>query len=154
MLPQYQFKMATPLATCTKEEQRSVICFLNSEGLKPIEVRQQMKVQYGDVCLSLQQVYEWSRKFRNGVTFVTDALCLGQAHHVVAPVYCSSWGHCDGKSPWDNRSGVFNPWPTGHLQPSGEFCAAREGYFTKYNALWILKLESLDTNVLYMTKGK
>ena len=31
------------------------------------------------------------------------------------------------------------------LRPSGEFCAAREGYFTKYNALWILKLESVDT---------
>ena len=27
------------------------------------------------------------------------------------------------------RAGVFNP------RPSGEFCAAREGYFTKYNAL-------------------
>jgi hypothetical protein len=22
-----------------------------------------MKVQYGDACLSLQQVYEWTRKF-------------------------------------------------------------------------------------------
>ena len=31
------------------------------------------------------------------------------------------------------RSGVFNPRPTGHLRPLGEFCAAREGYFTKYN---------------------
>ena len=30
-------------------------------------------------------------------------------------------------------AGVLNPRP-----------AAREGYFTKYNALWILKLESLD----------
>ena len=35
--------------------------------------------------------------------------------------------------------------PAGRLRPSGEFCAAREGYFTKYSALWILKLESLDT---------
>ena len=35
--------------------------------------------------------------------------------------------------------------PAAHLRPSGKFCAAREGYFTKYNALWILKLESLDT---------
>ena len=34
-----------------------------------------------------------------------------------------------------SRAGVFNPRPTGHLRPSGEFCAAREGYFTKYNAL-------------------
>ena len=28
----------------------------------------------------------------------------------------------------------------GGLRSSGEFCMAREGYFTKYNALWILKL--------------
>jgi hypothetical protein len=26
-----------------------------------------MKVQYGDACLSLQQVYEWTRKFMNGI---------------------------------------------------------------------------------------
>ena len=25
--------------------------------------------------------------------------------------------------------------PAGCLRPSGEFCAAKEGYFTKYNAL-------------------
>ena len=33
------------------------------------------------------------------------------------------------------RPGVFNPRPVGRMRPSGEFCAAREGYFTKYNAL-------------------
>ena len=41
-------------------------------------------------------------------------------------------------------TGVFNPRPAGRLWPSGEFCAAREGCFTKYNAWRILKLESLD----------
>jgi len=46
-------KMASPLATCTKEEQRSVIHFLGSEGVKPIEIHRRMKVQYGDACLSL-----------------------------------------------------------------------------------------------------
>jgi len=49
--------MAAPLATCTKEEQRSVIRFLSNEEVKPIEIHQQMKVQYGDACLSLRQVY-------------------------------------------------------------------------------------------------
>ena len=34
-----------------------------------------------------------------------------------------------------SKPGVFNPRPAGRLRPSGEFCAAREGYFTKYNAL-------------------
>ena len=38
-----------------------------------------------------------------------------------------------------SRTGVFNP------RPSSEFCVAREGYFTKYNAYLILRLESLDT---------
>ena len=51
-------KMAPPLATCTKEEQRSVARFLRSEGVKPIEIHRRMGVQYGDACLSLQQVYE------------------------------------------------------------------------------------------------
>jgi len=49
--------MTAPLATCTKEEELSVTRFLNSEGVKPIEIHRRMKVQYGDVCLSLQQAY-------------------------------------------------------------------------------------------------
>ena len=32
-----------------------------------------MKVQYGDACLSLQKVYEWTRKFMNGISSVTDS---------------------------------------------------------------------------------
>ena len=36
------------------------------------------------------------------------------------------------------KAGVFNQRPAGRLRPSGEFWAAREGYFTKYNALWRL----------------
>ena len=46
--------VAAPLATCTNEEQRSVIPFLGSKGVKPIEIHRRMKVQYGDACLSLQ----------------------------------------------------------------------------------------------------
>jgi len=74
-----------PLATCTEEEQRSVIRFLSSEGVKPIEIHRRMKVQYGDACLSLQQVYEWTRKFMNGISSVTDSPRPGQAHRVVTP---------------------------------------------------------------------
>jgi len=55
---QQQCKMAAPLSTWTTEEQRSVIHFLSSEGLKPTEIHRRMEVQYGDACLSLQQVYE------------------------------------------------------------------------------------------------
>jgi len=77
--------MAAPLTTCTKEEQRSVIRFLSSEGVKPIEIQRRMKVQYGDACLSLQQVYECTRKFMNSISSVTDSPRPGQAHLVVTP---------------------------------------------------------------------
>jgi len=77
--------MAAPLATCTKEEQCSVIRFLRSEGVKPIEINRRMEVRYRDACLSLQHVYEWSSKFLNGISSVTDSPRLGQAHRVVTP---------------------------------------------------------------------
>ena len=78
-------KVAAPLATCTEEEQRSVIRFLSSEGVKRIEIHRPMKVQYGDACLSLRQVYEWTRNFMNGFSSVTDYPRPGQAHRVVTP---------------------------------------------------------------------
>ena len=81
-------KMAAPLETCTREEQRSVIRFLRSEGVKPIEIHRRMKVQYGDACLSQQQVYEWSRKFANGVTLVEDASRPGQAQQLQQSQTC------------------------------------------------------------------
>ncbi|PNF24648.1 hypothetical protein B7P43_G18238 [Cryptotermes secundus] len=77
--------MAAPLETCTGEEQRSVFRFLCSKDGKPTEIYRKMKFQYGDACLSQQQVYEWSRKFANGVTSVEDDPRLGQAHRVVTP---------------------------------------------------------------------
>jgi len=53
--------------------------------VKPIEIHRQMKVQYGDACLSLQQVYEWTREFMNGISSVTDSPRPGQVHQVVTP---------------------------------------------------------------------
>jgi len=53
--------------------------------VKPIEIHRQMVVQYGDASLSLHQVYEWSMKFPNGVSSVTDSPWPGQAHWVVTP---------------------------------------------------------------------
>jgi acyl dehydratase len=44
-----------------------------------------MQFQYGEACLSLQQLYEWGRKFRNSVTSVAVAPRSGQAHRVVTP---------------------------------------------------------------------
>ena len=64
--------------------------FLRSEGAKPIEIHRRMEVQYDDACLSLQQMYEWSTKFLNGVSSVTDSSRPGQAHRVVNPVTTSA----------------------------------------------------------------
>jgi hypothetical protein len=58
--------MAALLATCTEEEQ-------HREGVKPTEIHQPMKGQYGDACLSLQKVYGWTKKFMNGISSVTDS---------------------------------------------------------------------------------
>jgi hypothetical protein len=77
--------MAAPLATCTKEEQRSVIHFLSNERMKPIEIHRRMRVQYGDACLPLQHMYEWTRKFTNAISSVTDSPRPGQAHRVLTP---------------------------------------------------------------------
>ena len=74
--------MAALLATRTKG-QHSVTWFLSSEGVKPIEIHWRMKVQYGDVCMSLQRVYEWTRKFMKSISSVTDSPWPGQAHWVV-----------------------------------------------------------------------
>jgi len=77
--------MAVPLANMHRKEQRSLIRLLGSEVVKPIEIHRLMKVQYGDACLSLQQVYGWTGKFMNGISSVTDCPRPGQAHPVVTP---------------------------------------------------------------------
>jgi hypothetical protein len=82
---QQQCKLAAPLSTCTREEQRSVIRFLSSQVVKPTEINRRMEDQYGDTCLSLQQVYEWTRNFLNGVSSVADSPRPGQTHRVVTP---------------------------------------------------------------------
>jgi len=53
--------------------------------VKPIEIRRRMKVQFGDACLSLQQVYEWTRKLMSGISSVTGSPRPGQAHPEVTP---------------------------------------------------------------------
>ena len=70
--------MTHALEACTKEEQRSVICFLRIEVVNRSKIHQRMKMQYGDACLSLQQVYDWDRKFKSGVSSVADAARSGR----------------------------------------------------------------------------
>lgn len=80
-----QLKMVVPLETCTGEEQCSVIHFLSSEGVKPNEVHRRMKMQFGDACLSLQQMYKWDRKLKNVVSSVADAECIGCPYIAYTP---------------------------------------------------------------------
>ena len=75
--------MAVPLQQCTKQEQRSVVRFLFSEGVKPIEIHRRMRIQYGDRCMSRTKVYEWTEKSKNGVTSVEDSPRPGLAFTAV-----------------------------------------------------------------------
>ena len=51
--------------------------------MKPIEIHHQMRIQYGDRCMSRTQVYEWTEKFKNGVTSVEDSPRPGTAFTAV-----------------------------------------------------------------------
>ena len=75
--------MVLPLQQCTKQEQQSVARFLFSKGVKPIQIHHQMRIQYGDRCMSRIQVYEWTEKFKNSVTGVEDSPRRGPAFKAV-----------------------------------------------------------------------
>ena len=77
--------MAARLKHAPKNNSVLSSVFLSSEGVKTIEAHRRMNVQYSDAFLSLQQVYEWTRKFMNGISSVTDSPRPGQAHPVVTP---------------------------------------------------------------------
>jgi len=66
-------KMAAKLINCTKEEQRSVISFLWAEGVPGAQIHLRMCAQNGDKVLSCRIIYEWTERFENGCTSVTDA---------------------------------------------------------------------------------
>ena len=54
-----------------------------SEGVKPVEIHRRMRIQYGDRCMSSTTVYEWTEKFKNGVTSMEDSPRLGPAFTAV-----------------------------------------------------------------------
>jgi hypothetical protein len=70
------------------------------------EIHQRMKVQYSDACLSLHQVYEWTRKFLNSTSSVTDSPRPGQAHNHLRERLC--WFS------WDKRGVILE-----HYVPRG-----------------------------------
>jgi hypothetical protein len=54
-----------PWKSCTKQEMRSVIRFLNAEGAKPVEIYTRMLTKYGASCMSKTQACEWVQKFKS-----------------------------------------------------------------------------------------
>jgi hypothetical protein len=65
--------MPAPLQSCTKQEMRSAIRFLDAEGAKPVEIYIRILAKYGVSCTSKTQVYEWVQKFKNRVQSVEDS---------------------------------------------------------------------------------
>ena len=63
--------MAAQLSVCTKEEQRSAIHFLWSEGVSGAKNHRRLSAQHGISVLPQHSVYEWIEKLKNGRTSVT-----------------------------------------------------------------------------------
>jgi hypothetical protein len=87
--------MAAPLEACTREELHAFIRFLGSEGEKSVDIHRRMKGQYGYACVSLQQVYEWHRKFKSGVSTLTDAARSLLKHYMPRGLTINSESFCD-----------------------------------------------------------
>jgi len=64
--------MDAPLQDCTIEEQRGVVRFLWTEGVKPVEIHRRMLADYGQNTMSQRKVYEWVESFKSGRKLVTD----------------------------------------------------------------------------------
>jgi hypothetical protein len=58
--------MEDPLSECTISEERAVIRFVWTEGIKPSEIHRRMLAQYGDKYIGQRKVYEWVERFKNG----------------------------------------------------------------------------------------
>ncbi|XP_076059708.1 protein GVQW3-like [Oratosquilla oratoria] len=70
--------MDPPLFVCTKEEQRSVIRFLWSEGIPGAEVHKRLSVQYEGNILPRRSVHQWIEQFKSGRTGVEDEKRVGR----------------------------------------------------------------------------
>jgi hypothetical protein len=64
--------MATPLSNCTIEEQHAVVRFLWAEGVTSAEIHLRMLAQYGARTMHQRKNYEWTERFKEERTSVTD----------------------------------------------------------------------------------
>ena len=71
-------KTDAPLAQCTRDKQRAVVCFLWLEGLPGAEIHTRLLEQYGDNALSKRTIYKWIEKFKSGWTSVKHAEGAGR----------------------------------------------------------------------------
>lgn len=77
--------MAAPLEICSHVEQRAVIRFLSSEGVRPSEIYRRMKAQYGESCLNENRVFKWASSFKDGRTSVEDEPRAGRPKEASTP---------------------------------------------------------------------
>jgi hypothetical protein len=64
--------MADPLSNCNIEKQRAIVRFLWAEGVKSAEIHRHMLAQYGARAMHQRKIYEWTERFKEGKTSVTD----------------------------------------------------------------------------------
>jgi len=64
--------MDAPLQDFTIEEQRGVVRFLWTEGVKPVEIHRRILAQYGQRTMRQRKIYEWVEMFKSVRTRVTD----------------------------------------------------------------------------------
>jgi len=46
--------------------------FLVNEDVKPADIYKRLQAQYGDEMLSHSKIFEWSKRFKDGHTSVSD----------------------------------------------------------------------------------
>jgi hypothetical protein len=64
--------MAIMLEECTTEEQRSVVCFLDTKGLNAKDIHNEVFLVYGGKWFSCKAVHNWVKKFSQGHSKVAD----------------------------------------------------------------------------------
>jgi hypothetical protein len=77
--------MAAPLSNCTIEEQPTVVCFLWPEGVKTAEIHRRILAEYGARTMQQRKISEWTERFNEGRTSVTDESRLGRSSTDMLP---------------------------------------------------------------------
>ena len=77
--------MAAPLEICSHVEQRAVIRFLSSEGVRLNEIYRRMKAQYGKSCLDENGVFKRASSFKKGGTSVENEPRAGRPKEASTP---------------------------------------------------------------------